>query len=156
MLILKNKISFQTVRQNRLTPHYREMFGEPGNRLDPSSSAPGPSSAPGSSRPETVPETQSSQRVSRLPFSGAPSVPRIVAPPVPHAHVPKVPPLMAPPMPAMINPDLMMPPSSPYSQYTFEDLLAQPQRRFISPRPRPIRRNFVLSYIFLNYFKILL
>uniref|UniRef100_A0A0D3B5U2 Uncharacterized protein n=1 Tax=Brassica oleracea var. oleracea TaxID=109376 RepID=A0A0D3B5U2_BRAOL len=38
------------------------MFGEPGSRLDPSSSAHGSSSAPGSSGPETVPETQSSQR----------------------------------------------------------------------------------------------
>ncbi|CAN6999448.1 unnamed protein product, partial [Brassica rapa subsp. trilocularis] len=34
------------------------MFGEPGSRLDPSSS-----SAPGSSGQETVPETQYTQRV---------------------------------------------------------------------------------------------
>uniref|UniRef100_A0A0D3BHM1 Uncharacterized protein n=1 Tax=Brassica oleracea var. oleracea TaxID=109376 RepID=A0A0D3BHM1_BRAOL len=59
------------VRKNRLTPHYREMFGEPGSRLDPSSSA------PGSSDPETVPKTQSSQRVSRSPSSSAPSVPHV-------------------------------------------------------------------------------
>uniref|UniRef100_A0A0D3CJE0 Uncharacterized protein n=1 Tax=Brassica oleracea var. oleracea TaxID=109376 RepID=A0A0D3CJE0_BRAOL len=74
------------VRKNRLTPHYREMF------------APGSSLAPGSLGPETVPETQSSQRVSRLPPSGAPSVPRFVAPPSPHAHVPEVPPDVPPPM----------------------------------------------------------
>uniref|UniRef100_A0A0D3BRB9 Uncharacterized protein n=1 Tax=Brassica oleracea var. oleracea TaxID=109376 RepID=A0A0D3BRB9_BRAOL len=101
------------VRKNRLTPHYREMFGEPGRRLDPSSSAPGSSPAPGSSGSETVPETQSSQRVSRSPSS-------------------EVPPLMAPPMPAGIHPDLMVPPSAPYSQYTVEDLLAQPGREGLS------------------------
>uniref|UniRef100_A0A0D3E6R6 Uncharacterized protein n=1 Tax=Brassica oleracea var. oleracea TaxID=109376 RepID=A0A0D3E6R6_BRAOL len=39
-----------TVRKNRLTPYYREMFGEPGSRLDPSSSA------PDYSGPETVPD----------------------------------------------------------------------------------------------------
>uniref|UniRef100_A0A0D3D6K6 Uncharacterized protein n=1 Tax=Brassica oleracea var. oleracea TaxID=109376 RepID=A0A0D3D6K6_BRAOL len=98
------------------------MFGEPGSRLGPSSSA------LGSSGPETVPETQFSQRVSRSPPSGAPSVPRFVAPAAPHEHVPEVPPPMAPPMPAGIHPDLMVPPSSPYSQYTVEDLLAQPGR----------------------------
>uniref|UniRef100_A0A0D3BFC4 Uncharacterized protein n=1 Tax=Brassica oleracea var. oleracea TaxID=109376 RepID=A0A0D3BFC4_BRAOL len=94
------------VRKNRLTPHYREMFGEPGSRLDPFSSA------PGSSGPETVPETQSSQRVSRSPSSSAPHVPRPMAPPM---MPPPVPPPMAPPMPAEIHPDLMVPPSAPYS-----------------------------------------
>uniref|UniRef100_A0A0D3A301 Uncharacterized protein n=1 Tax=Brassica oleracea var. oleracea TaxID=109376 RepID=A0A0D3A301_BRAOL len=50
------------------------MFGEPSSRLDPSSSsALGSSSAPGSSGPETVPDTQPSQRVSRSPSSSAPS-----------------------------------------------------------------------------------
>uniref|UniRef100_A0A0D3ED83 Uncharacterized protein n=1 Tax=Brassica oleracea var. oleracea TaxID=109376 RepID=A0A0D3ED83_BRAOL len=80
------------------------MFGEPGSRLDPSSSAPGSSSAsgassaPGSSGPKTVPETQSSQRVSRSPSSSAPHVPLPMAPPtVP----PPVPPPMASPMPAL-------------------------------------------------------
>uniref|UniRef100_A0A0D3DRF0 Uncharacterized protein n=1 Tax=Brassica oleracea var. oleracea TaxID=109376 RepID=A0A0D3DRF0_BRAOL len=102
------------------------MFGEPGSRLDPSSSA------PGSSGPETVLETQFSERVSRSPPSGAPSVHRFVAPPAPHAHVPEVPPLMAPPMPAGIHPDLMVLPSAPYSQYTVEDLLAQPGREGLS------------------------
>ncbi|WZZ86421.1 hypothetical protein YC2023_115000 [Brassica napus] len=92
------------------------MLGEPGSHLDPSSSA------PGSSGPETVIETQSSQRVSRSPPSGAPPVPRFVAPPAPHDHVPEVPPPVpsptAPPMPAGIHPDLMVPPSALYLQYT--------------------------------------
>ena len=95
MLILKIKFFFQ-VRKNRLTAHYKEMFGELGSRLDPSSSA------PGSSGQETVHETQSSQRVFRSPSSSAPSVPH-------------VPPPMAPPMPADIHPDLLVPPSAPYS-----------------------------------------
>ncbi|KAL0667201.1 hypothetical protein Bca4012_029905 [Brassica carinata] len=39
-----------TIRKNILTPHYRQMFGEPGSHLDPSSSsAPGSSLALGSS-----------------------------------------------------------------------------------------------------------
>uniref|UniRef100_A0A0D3BQY9 Uncharacterized protein n=1 Tax=Brassica oleracea var. oleracea TaxID=109376 RepID=A0A0D3BQY9_BRAOL len=96
------------------------MFTEPGSHLDlSSSSAPGFSSAPGSSGQETVPETQPSQRVSRSHSSSAPSVP----PMAPH-----VPPPMAPPMPAEIHPDLMVPPSAPYSQYTVEDILSQPGR----------------------------
>uniref|UniRef100_A0A0D3E6N8 Uncharacterized protein n=1 Tax=Brassica oleracea var. oleracea TaxID=109376 RepID=A0A0D3E6N8_BRAOL len=40
------------------------MFGEPGSRLDPSSSA------PGSSGQETVPETQYTQRVSGFGIDG--------------------------------------------------------------------------------------
>uniref|UniRef100_A0A0D3BH49 Uncharacterized protein n=1 Tax=Brassica oleracea var. oleracea TaxID=109376 RepID=A0A0D3BH49_BRAOL len=115
------------------------MFGEPGSRLYPSSSAPGSSTAPGSSSapcssgPETVPETQSSQRVSRSPFSSAPHVPLPMAPPT---MPPPVPPPMAPPMPAEIHPDLMVPPSAPYSQYTVKDLLRQRGREglpFIDP-----------------------
>uniref|UniRef100_A0A0D3BH71 Uncharacterized protein n=1 Tax=Brassica oleracea var. oleracea TaxID=109376 RepID=A0A0D3BH71_BRAOL len=35
---------------------------------------------------------------------------------------------MAPPMPADIHPDLMVPPSVPYSQYTIEDILRLPGR----------------------------
>uniref|UniRef100_A0A0D3EEG8 Uncharacterized protein n=1 Tax=Brassica oleracea var. oleracea TaxID=109376 RepID=A0A0D3EEG8_BRAOL len=112
------------VRKNRLTLHYREMFGEPGSRLDPSSLAPGSSSAPGSSGPETVPETHSSQRLSRSPSSSAPHVPLPMAPPT---MPPPVPPPMAPPIPAEIHLDLMVPPSVPYSQYTVEDLLRQPK-----------------------------
>uniref|UniRef100_A0A0D3ADB4 Uncharacterized protein n=1 Tax=Brassica oleracea var. oleracea TaxID=109376 RepID=A0A0D3ADB4_BRAOL len=62
------------------------MFGEPGSRLDPSSS-----SAPGSSGPETVSETQ--------PSSSAPSVP-----PVPPSMAPPmIPPPVPPPMPAEIH-----------------------------------------------------
>uniref|UniRef100_A0A0D3AKC9 Uncharacterized protein n=1 Tax=Brassica oleracea var. oleracea TaxID=109376 RepID=A0A0D3AKC9_BRAOL len=58
------------------------MFGEPGSRLDPSSSSnPGSSSALGSSGLETVPETQPYQRVSQSPSSSAPSVP-LVPPPM--------------------------------------------------------------------------
>uniref|UniRef100_A0A0D3E6Q7 Uncharacterized protein n=1 Tax=Brassica oleracea var. oleracea TaxID=109376 RepID=A0A0D3E6Q7_BRAOL len=117
-----------------LTPHYRELFGEPGSRLDPPSLAPsssfalGSSSAPGSSGPETVPETQSSERVSRSPSSNAPSVPHVSPPMAPPTMLPHVPPPMAPPMPAEIHPDLMVPPSAPYFQYTVEDLLGQPGR----------------------------
>uniref|UniRef100_A0A0D3ACI0 Uncharacterized protein n=1 Tax=Brassica oleracea var. oleracea TaxID=109376 RepID=A0A0D3ACI0_BRAOL len=107
------------LRKNRLTSQYREMFGAPGSRLDMSSSA------PGSSGLETVPETQSSQRVSRSSSSSAPHVPLPMAPPT---MTPPVPPPMAPPMPAEIHPDLMVPPSAPYSQYTVEDLLRHPDR----------------------------
>uniref|UniRef100_A0A0D3D912 Uncharacterized protein n=1 Tax=Brassica oleracea var. oleracea TaxID=109376 RepID=A0A0D3D912_BRAOL len=60
------------------------MFVEPGSRLDLSSSlAPGSSSAPGSLGPETVSETQPSQRVSRSPSSSAPSVPLVPPPTMP-------------------------------------------------------------------------
>uniref|UniRef100_A0A0D3EBG4 Uncharacterized protein n=1 Tax=Brassica oleracea var. oleracea TaxID=109376 RepID=A0A0D3EBG4_BRAOL len=106
------------------------MFGESGSRLDPSSSsAPGSSSVPGSSGPETVPETQPSQRVSRSPSSSAPSVPLLPPPMAPPTMPPHVPPPMAPPMPAEIHPDLMVPLSAPYSQYTVEDILSQPDRK---------------------------
>uniref|UniRef100_A0A0D3CTL4 Uncharacterized protein n=1 Tax=Brassica oleracea var. oleracea TaxID=109376 RepID=A0A0D3CTL4_BRAOL len=53
----------------------------------------------------------------------APSAPH-VPPPMP----PLVPPPMAPPMAADIHPDLMVPPSAPYSQYTVEDILSLPGR----------------------------
>ena len=65
------------------------MFGEPGSRLDPSSS-----SAPGSSGQETVPETQYTQRVFGSPSSSAPSVPHV---PPPMAH-----PTMPPPVPQRV------------------------------------------------------
>uniref|UniRef100_A0A0D3BVM3 Uncharacterized protein n=1 Tax=Brassica oleracea var. oleracea TaxID=109376 RepID=A0A0D3BVM3_BRAOL len=91
------------------------MFGEHGSRLDPSCSP-----APGSSGPETVPETQPSQRVSRSPSSSAPSVPYVPPPMAP----PTMPPLMAPPMSAEIHPDLMVPPSAPYSQFGVDGCLA--------------------------------
>uniref|UniRef100_A0A0D2ZSZ4 Uncharacterized protein n=1 Tax=Brassica oleracea var. oleracea TaxID=109376 RepID=A0A0D2ZSZ4_BRAOL len=72
---------------------------------------------------ETVPETQYTQRVSGSTSSSAPSAPH-VPPPMP----PPVPPTMAPPMAADIHPDLMVPPSAPYSQYTVEDILRLPGR----------------------------
>uniref|UniRef100_A0A0D2ZVH1 Uncharacterized protein n=1 Tax=Brassica oleracea var. oleracea TaxID=109376 RepID=A0A0D2ZVH1_BRAOL len=77
------------VRKNRLAVHYREMF------------------ASGSSGQETVPETQSSQRVSRSPSSSAPSVPYVPPPMAPLTMPPHVPLPMAHPMPADIHPDLM-------------------------------------------------
>ena len=115
----KNFIFFFQVRKGRLTAHYREIFGEPGSRLDPASS-----SAPSSSGQETVPETQYTQRVSGSTSSSAPSAPH-------------VPPPMAPPKAADIHPDLMVPPSAPYSQYTVEDICrghsqSARQRRFTS------------------------
>uniref|UniRef100_A0A0D3BX41 Uncharacterized protein n=1 Tax=Brassica oleracea var. oleracea TaxID=109376 RepID=A0A0D3BX41_BRAOL len=94
------------------------MFGEPNSRLGPSSSA------PGSSGPETIPETQPSQRVSRSPSSSAPSVPHVPPPMAP----PTMPPPVPPPMPAEIHPDLMVPLSALYSQYTVDDLLGQADR----------------------------
>uniref|UniRef100_A0A0D3AS66 Uncharacterized protein n=1 Tax=Brassica oleracea var. oleracea TaxID=109376 RepID=A0A0D3AS66_BRAOL len=116
------------IRKNMLTPHYREIFGEPGSRLDLPSLAPGSSSAPGYSSQETVPKTQSSPRVSRSPSSSAPSVRHVPPPMAPPTMPPPGPPPMAPPMSAEIHPDLMVPPSAPYSQYTVEDLLGQPDR----------------------------
>uniref|UniRef100_A0A0D3E982 Uncharacterized protein n=1 Tax=Brassica oleracea var. oleracea TaxID=109376 RepID=A0A0D3E982_BRAOL len=82
----------------------------------------------GSSGQETVPETQSSQRVSWSSSSSVPLVRHVPPPMAPPTMPPHVPPPMAPPMPAEIHPDLMVPPSAPYSQYTVEDLLGQPSR----------------------------
>uniref|UniRef100_A0A0D3BX37 Uncharacterized protein n=1 Tax=Brassica oleracea var. oleracea TaxID=109376 RepID=A0A0D3BX37_BRAOL len=90
------------------------MFGEPGSRLDPSFSA----------RLETVPETQYTQRVSGSTSSSAPSAPHV---PSPMAHS-TMPPPVPPPMPAEIHPDLVVPPSAPYSQYTVENILRLPGR----------------------------
>uniref|UniRef100_A0A0D3CBB6 Uncharacterized protein n=1 Tax=Brassica oleracea var. oleracea TaxID=109376 RepID=A0A0D3CBB6_BRAOL len=110
------------IRKGRLTVHYREMFGEPGNRLDPSSSA------SGSSGQESVPETQYTQRVSGSPSSSSPSAPHVPSPMAHPTMPPPIPPPMAPPMAADIHPDLMVPPSAPYSQYTVEDILSLPGR----------------------------
>ena len=71
------------VRKNKKTSHYREMFGEPRSCTGASSS-----SAPSSSIPETVPGSQSYQRVSQSPPFGAPLVPPYVAPPVPRFDAP--------------------------------------------------------------------
>uniref|UniRef100_A0A0D2ZX22 Uncharacterized protein n=1 Tax=Brassica oleracea var. oleracea TaxID=109376 RepID=A0A0D2ZX22_BRAOL len=104
------------------------MFGEPGSRLDPASSSP-----PGSSGQETVPETQYTQRVSGSTSSSTPSAPHVHSPMAHPTMPPPVPPPMAPPMapqmPADIHPDLMVPPSAPYSQYTVEDILRVPGRK---------------------------
>uniref|UniRef100_A0A0D3BTH3 Uncharacterized protein n=1 Tax=Brassica oleracea var. oleracea TaxID=109376 RepID=A0A0D3BTH3_BRAOL len=89
---------------------------------------PASSSAPGSSGQETVPETQYTQRVSGSTSSSAPSAPHVPSPMAHPTMPPPVPPPMAPPMAADIHPDLMVPPSAPYSQYTVEDILCLPGR----------------------------
>uniref|UniRef100_A0A0D3A7T4 Uncharacterized protein n=1 Tax=Brassica oleracea var. oleracea TaxID=109376 RepID=A0A0D3A7T4_BRAOL len=79
---------------------------------------------PGSLGQEAVPETQSSQRVSRSPSSSALSVRHVPPPMAP----PTMPPNVSPLMPSEIHPDLMVPLSAPYSHYTVEDLLGQPDK----------------------------
>uniref|UniRef100_A0A0D3D7M8 Uncharacterized protein n=1 Tax=Brassica oleracea var. oleracea TaxID=109376 RepID=A0A0D3D7M8_BRAOL len=121
------------VRKNKFTSHYREMFGKPGSRTCASSS-----SAPSSSVPETVPDSQSSPRVSQSPPFGAPPVPPYVAPPVPRFDVPSS--------------------DGGWDSSRFESAAecslcyvhcrgssrSARQRRFTSLRPRPTGRNFVM------------
>ena len=118
----KNLIFFPGSKR-RFTAHYKEIFGEPDSRLDPASS-----SAPGSSGQETVPETQYTQRVFGSTSSSVPSAPHVPSSMAHPTMPPPVPPPMAPPMAADIHPDLMVPPSAPYSQNTVEDILSLPGR----------------------------
>ncbi|KAL0667681.1 hypothetical protein Bca4012_030385 [Brassica carinata] len=107
------------VRKNKnRSQYYGQMFGEPGTRTGTSSS-----SAPSSLFPETVSDSQSSQKVSQTPPFG---VPLFDAPPAHHDHVPEEAP--PPVVPDEIHPDLLVPPRAPYAMYTVEDLLAQPGR----------------------------
>lgn len=103
-------------RDRRGRPTYLQLFSD-DHTAGTSTSVPSSS--------ETVPDSQTSQRVSSSSPPLAPQIPRQMPPPPPPA-APHVAPEAAPA--AGIHPDLRVPSSAPYARYTVEDLLAQPGR----------------------------
>ncbi|KAF8116116.1 hypothetical protein N665_0021s0007 [Sinapis alba] len=74
------------------------------------------------SDPEAVPDSQTSQRVSRTPPPPAPHIPPQM-PPLPSPVAPHGAP--DPALAAGVHPDFLVPPSARYASYTVGDLLAQ-------------------------------